>query len=378
MRICIPRETKTMEFRVGLTPDGVRALCKAGHELWVERGAGEGSGFEDEAYAEAGARIAPRDEVWSGAELIVKVKEPQPDELGWIRPDQVLFTYLHLAAAPELARALCESGVTAIAYETIRHPDGTFPVLAPMSEVAGRLAVQVGASLLQKERGGKGLLLGGVPGVMRGRVTVLGGGTVGINAVRVAHALGAEVDVLDIDLRRLTYLYDIFHGELNTLFASAANIERSVLDSDLVVGAVYVNGRRAPTLVDEALVRSMQRGSVVVDVAVDQGGCIATIHPTTHSDPTYELHGVIHYGVANMPGAVPRTSTLALTNVTTLYVERIARAGVEVAVRDDAALAQGVNLWHGEIVHEGVADSLGLPCAREKLPIPPDDQEPSS
>jgi alanine dehydrogenase len=363
MRIGVPRETKTMEFRVGLTPDGVRSLARAGHELWVEAGAGLGSGFPDADYAEAGARIAPREEVWSGSELIVKVKEPQSDEVAWLRAEQVLFTYLHLAAAPALARQLCAVGVTAIAYATIRHPDGTVPVLAPLSAVAGRLAVQVGATLLQKERGGKGLLLGGVPGVMRGRVTVLGGGIVGINAVRVAHALGAEVDVLDIDLRRLTYLYDVFSGELNTLFASAANIERSVASSDLVVGAVYVNGRRAPTLVDEALIRRMQPGSVVVDVAIDQGGCISTIRPTTHADPTYELHGVIHYGVANMPGAVPRTSTLALTNTTTRFIEHIAGAGVEVAVREDPSLAQGVNLWRGEIVHEGVAESLGLPCA---------------
>lgn len=368
MRIGVPRETKTMEFRVGLTPDAVRVLCALGHELWVESEAGNGSGYPDAAYAEAGARIAARDEVWSGAELLVKVKEPQPDEVGWLHEGQVLFTYLHLAAAPELAHALCGKGVTAIAYETIQHPDGTFPVLAPMSEVAGRLAVQVGASLLQKEKGGKGLLLGGVPGVLRGRVTVLGGGTVGINAVRVAHALGAEVDVLDIDLRRLTYLYDVFSGDLNTLFANPMNVARSVETSDLVVGAVYVNGRRAPTLVDEALIRRMEPGSVVVDVAVDQGGCVSTIHPTTHANPTYELHGVIHYGVANMPGAVPRTSTIALTNTTLPFVQRIAGDGVGAAVRDDPALAHGLNVWRGELVHEGVADSLGLPFDPDKRP----------
>lgn len=357
-----------MEFRVGLTPDAVRGLCARGHEVWVESEAGAGSGFPDSDYLEAGARIAPRAEVWSTPDLVVKVKEPQRDEVAWLREGQVLFTYLHLAAAPELAHSLCERRVTAIAYETIQDQNGSFPVLAPMSEVAGRLAVQIGASLLQKERGGKGLLLGGVPGVSRGRVTVLGGGAVGINAVRVAHALGAEVYVLDIDLRRLTYLYDIFSGELNTLFANPANIARSVEDSDLVIGAVYVNGRRAPTLVDEALIRRMQPGSVVVDVAVDQGGCISTIHPTTHADPTYELHGVIHYGVANMPGAVPRTSTLALTNATLPFVEQIAEEGAEAAVRAHPALARGVNLWHGEIVHEGVADSLGLPWAADKLP----------
>jgi alanine dehydrogenase len=256
---------------------------------------------------------------------------------------------------------LREAGVIAIAYETIRNPDGTFPVLAPMSEVAGRLAVQIGVTLLQKDRGGKGLLLGGVPGVMRGRVTVLGAGTVGINAVRVARALGAEVDVLDVDLKRLTYLYDIFGGELNTLFSNPTNVERSVVASDLVVGGVYVHGRRAPVLVTEPMVRRMQAGSVVVDVAVDQGGCVETIHPTTHSNPTYEVHDVIHYGVANMPAAVPRTSTFALTNTTLPFVECIAELGVAEAVRRDPALQFGANVWKGEVVCEGVAESLGLP-----------------
>jgi len=362
MRIGVPRETKTMEFRVGLTPDVVRGLCSAGHELVVESGAGEGSGFADELFVKAGARLAPREEVWSSPELIVKVKEPQADEVGWLREGQLLFTYLHLAAAPELTRILCEAGVIAIAYETIQNTDGTFPVLAPMSEVAGRLAAQIGVSLLQKDHGGKGLLLGGVPGVMRGRVTILGGGTVGINALRVAHALGAEVDVLDVDLRRLTYLYDIFHGELNTLYATTANVERSVLTSDLLIGAVYTSGRRAPTLVSESLVRRMEAGSVIVDVAVDQGGCVETIHPTTHADPTYLVHDVVHYGVANMPGAVPRTSTIALTNTTAPFVERIAELGVEEAIRSTPALGFGANIWRGEIVHPGVAESLNLPC----------------
>ena len=251
--------------------------------------------------------------------------------------------------------------VIGIAYETIQNQDGSFPVLAPMSEVAGRLAVQIGVTLLQKDRGGKGLLLGGVPGVMRGRVTVLGAGTVGINAVRVAHALGAEVDVLDLDLKRLTYLYDIFRGELNTLFSNTSNIERSVTQSDLVIGAVYLRGQRSPTLVSEATVAAMQPGSVIVDVAVDQGGCVETIHPTTHSDPTYVVSGVIHYGVANMPGAVPRTSTFALTNTTLPFLSSIAACGVTEAVRADPALALGVNVWRGEVVCEGVADATGLP-----------------
>ncbi len=361
MRIGVPRESKTMEFRVGLTPAAVRGLAAKGHELVVEHGAGDGSGFPDPQFTDAGARLVSREEVWSTSDLIVKVKEPQSDEVAWLHEGQVLFTYLHLAAEPQLANSLCEAGVIGIAYETIQTPDGSFPVLAPMSEVAGRLAVQIGSTLLQKDNGGKGLLLGGVPGVLRGRVTVLGGGTVGINAVRVAHALGAEVDVLDIDLRRLTYLYDVFSGDLNTLYANPTNIERSVESSDLVVGAVYLSGRRAPTLVDEALVGRMEKGSVIVDVAVDQGGCVATVHPTTHADPTYMLHDVIHYGVANMPGAVPRTSTFALTNTTVPFVERIAAEGVAEAVKGDHALELGANVWRGDIVHEGVAESLGLP-----------------
>lgn len=362
MRIGVPREIKTMEFRVGMIPDGVRQLVSAGHELLIERGSGDGSGFTDADYSDAGARLVDVEEVFAAPDLIVKVKEPQEPEISRMRAGQTLFTYLHLAAAPTLTDLLCASGVTAIAYETIQNAEGSFPVLAPMSEVAGRLAVQIGVTLLQKDRGGKGLLLGGVPGVPRGRVTILGAGTVGINAVRVAHALGAEVDVLDVDLSRLTYLYDIFGGELNTLYSNPSNIARSVAASDLVVGAVYLRGRRAPVLVSEEMVAGMQPGSVVVDVAVDQGGCVETIRPTTHADPTYVVHDVIHYGVANMPGTVPRTSTFALTNTTLPFVERIAAAGIEKAVRDDTALALGVNVWRGEIVCDGVAESLGLPC----------------
>ncbi len=361
MRIGVPRESKEQEYRVGITPDGVRALCAAGHALLVEQGAGAGSGFSDEVYRQAGAALVGTEEAWSAPDLVVKVKEPNPREVAWLRPGQVLFTYLHLAAAPPLVEALRQADVIAIAYETVRHADGSFPVLAPMSEVAGRLAVQIGVTLLQKNRGGKGLLVGGVPGVMRGRVCVIGAGIVGINAVRVAHALGAEVDVLDIDLKRLTYVYDLFDGELGTLFSNRVNIERSVVQADLLVGAVYVHGRRAPTLVPGALVARMEPGSVIVDVAVDQGGCVETIRPTTHNAPTYTVHDVIHYGVANMPGAVPRTSTFALTNTTLPFVERIAEHGVERAVREDPALAQGVNLWRGELACEGAALSLDLP-----------------
>ncbi len=363
MRIGVPRERKDNEFRVGMVPEGARQLRQAGHEILVERGAGEGSGLADEMFAQAGAQMVDVADVWS-ADLVVKVKEPQPDEFQRLRPQQVLFTYLHLAAAPDVTAALRDAGVVAIGYETIQNPDGSFPVLAPMSEVAGRLAVQIGVTLLQKDRGGKGLLLGGVPGVLRGRVTVIGAGTVGINAVRVARALGAEVYVLDVDLKRLGYLYDIFGGELNTLYSNAANIERAVRGSDLLIGAVYSHGRRAPTLVSEKMIEGMEAGSVVCDVSVDQGGCVETIHPTTHSDPTYCVHGVIHYGVANMPGAVPKTSTFALTNTTLPFVERIAASGPEAAVRADPALALGVNVWGGEVVCVGVAESLGLPHRR--------------
>ena len=361
MRIGVPREIKNMEFRVGIVPDGVQQLVEAGHEVVVETGAGVGSGFDDQEYVGRGARLADVEEVWSASELVVKVKEPQPVEIPRLRSGQTIFAYLHLAAAPQVADALATADVMAIAYETIETPDGSFPVLAPMSEVAGRLAVQVGVTLLQKDKGGKGILLGGVPGVMRGRVTVLGAGTVGINSARVARALGAEVDVLDIDVGRLTYLYDIFSGDLNTLYSNPRNIERSVLESDLVIGAVYKSGRRAPLLVTERMIENMVGGSVVVDVAVDQGGCVETIHPTTHSDPIYVLHEVIHYGVANMPGAVPRTSTFALTNTTLPFVERMAELGVNEAVGGDHALSLGANVWRGNVVCEGVADSLGLP-----------------
>lgn len=360
MRIGVPRETKDQECRVGVVPDGVRMLCEAGHEVWVERGAGAGSGLADAEYVAAGARLVGAEEAWREPELVVKVKEPNGTEVGRLHPGQVLFAYLHLAAAPDLAERLAQAGVMAIAYETIQTPDGAFPVLAPMSEVAGRLAVQIGVTLLQKDRGGKGLLVGGVPGVLRGRVSVIGAGTVGINAVRVAHALGADVDVLDVDLKRLTYLYDIFHGEINTLYSNPANVARSVASSDLVIGAVYVRGRRAPRIVTGKMVASMEPGSVVVDVAVDQGGCIETIRPTTHSAPTYLERGVIHYGVTNMPGAVPRTSTFALTNTTLPYVERIASLGVGGAVREDPSLALGVNLWQGTLTCEGVAEATGL------------------
>jgi alanine dehydrogenase len=360
VRIGVPKETKDREYRVGLVPDGAAALVSAGHEVVVERAAGSGSGFDDAAYEAAGARLVDAEEAFASVDLIVKVKEPNEVEVGRLRTGQTLFTYLHLAPNPDLTAQLCEADVYAIAYETVQHEDGTFPVLAPMSEVAGRLAAQIGANLLKKESGGKGLLLGGVPGVKRGRVTILGAGIVGINALRVAHALGAEVDILDIDLKRLTYVYDLFRGELNTLYSNPVNVRRSVLTSDVVIGAVYIHGRKAPTLVDAETIRQMEPGSVVVDVAVDQGGCIETIHPTTHSDPTYLVDDVVHYGVANMPGAVPRTSTFALTNTTLPYVMQLAELGVDGALTADPALARGANVWRGEVVCEGVAEALGL------------------
>lgn len=337
------------------------ALARAGHDVLIERGAGLGSGFADEAYERVGARIVARDEAWSSPDLVVKVKEPVGDEPGLLRAGQTLFTYLHLAAAPELAHALLDADVCAIAYETVQDDQGGFPLLAPMSEVAGRLASQIGAQLLLKEYGGKGLLLGGVPGVMRGRVTILGAGIVGTNALRIAHALGAEVELIDVNLRRLAQIEEQYRGSVHTIASNPENVERSVRGCDLLIGAVYLRGRRAPTLVGADLVAAMESGSAVVDVAVDQGGCIETIHATTHSDPTYLVGDVVHYGVANMPGAVPRTSTLALTNATLPYIVRMANQGVATSCQNDAELASGASLWRGNVICDGVAEALALP-----------------
>jgi len=359
MIVGVPREVKVREMRVGLVPAGVQALADAGHRVLVEAGAGEGSGISDEAYRAAGAAVvAGAAEVWGGAGLIVKVKEPVPAEYDFLRPDLVLFTYLHLAAVPELARRLAERRVTAIAYETVEAPDGSLPLLAPMSEVAGRLATQIGATLLQKDRGGPGILLGGVPGVRHGRVTVLGGGAVGRNAARVAVGMGAEVTLIDIDLRRLEAVDALFPGNVETLMSNRANVEEAAVDADLLVGGVLVAGARAPVLVSEETVRRMRPGSVIVDVAVDQGGCVATTRPTTHAEPTYVLHGVTHYGVTNMPALVPRTSTFALTNATLPYALRLA-AGVEAALAVDPGLAKGLNAAAGNIVHPAVAAAIG-------------------
>jgi alanine dehydrogenase len=361
MRIGVPKETKTREYRVGMTPAGVRQLTSAGHEVLVEQGAGEGSGLGDQLYVEAGARVVPAAADAWGAELVVKVKEPLEPEFQFLREGLVLYTYLHLAAAPELTRELVKRRVTAIAYETIRGADGRLPLLRPMSEVAGRMAVQVGASCLERERGGKGVLLGGVPGTRRGRVVILGGGVVGRNAATIAVGMGAQVTLLDIGAKTMEYLEDVFGSSIETLYSNPYNVEEAVCRADLVIGAVLVPGAVAPKLVTEALIERMEKGSVVVDVAVDQGGCIATCRPTTHDNPTYEVHGVVHYCVPNMPGAVPQTSTWALTNVTIGHAVRMAALGPLRAVEEDPALYAGVNTFAGAVTCAPVAEAHALP-----------------
>jgi len=366
MIVGIPKEIKTREYRVGMVPAGVQALVARGHKVLVERDAGVGAGVPDSDYVKAGASVAKNAaEIWERADMIVKVKEPLPDEYERIRDGQTIYTYFHLAAAPELADVLLKKKVTAVAFETVQTDDGALPLLKPMSEVAGKMAIQVGAACLEREHGGKGLLLGGVPGVRRGRVAILGGGVVGSNAAKMAVGLGAEVNLLDINLERLGYLDDIFMGRITTLHSNTAQIERAVCEADLVIGAVLIAGARAPTLVPEALVAEMSEGSVLVDVAVDQGGCIETCHPTTHDNPTYVKHGVIHYCVANMPGAVSQTSTFALANATGPYAVRIATDGLAAAVDGNKeahrALAHGVNLYGGHVTHEAVAKALGKP-----------------
>jgi alanine dehydrogenase len=355
----VPREIKPGEQRVALTPAGVRALGEGGHRVIVERGAGGGSSIRDEEYTREGATAAGVDEVWAQAELILKVKEPIAEEYARMRPGQILFTYLHLAAVPELARALQAADVIAIAYETVQRADGSLPLLAPMSEVAGRLAVQEGAFYLAKAHGGRGILLAGVPGVPPGNVAVLGAGTVGINAARIALGLGADVSILDINLDRLRAVDDLFHGRVITLMSNSFNVDQVLHRADLLVGAVLVAGARAPVLVTKEMVATMKEGSVIVDVAVDQGGSVETIHATTLLDPTYVVSGVVHYGVANMPALVPRTSTFALTNATLPYVLELAGRGVVAAVRRNLALAKGANVWRGRMVHPAVAHALG-------------------
>jgi len=359
--IGVPREIKNEESRVGINPGGVASLVKDGHEVLIEAGAGVGSGISDHAFADAGARLVPTAaDAWS-ADLVMKVKEPQASELDFLRPGLTLYTYLHLAPLPDLTRLLMERRVRAIAYETIQTDDGGLPLLRPMSEVAGRMAVQAGAVCLEKEHGGKGILLGGVPGTRRGRVVILGGGIVGSNAARIAVGIGADVTVLDIDHGRMAYLEDVFRGEVETLYSNPTTVAEAVSRADLVVGAVLVTGARAPTLVDRAMIAAMESGSVVVDVSVDQGGCIETCRPTTHDDPTFLVDDIVHYCVPNMPGAVSHTSTFALTNVTLKYAAQMAKVGVEDAVRADRALARGVNCWDGACTYEAVATGSEVP-----------------
>ncbi|MCD9023796.1 alanine dehydrogenase [Cohnella silvisoli] len=360
MIIGVPKEIKNNENRVAITPAGVVSFVRAGHKVIIEKDAGAGSGFRDEDFSEAGAQIAAHaGEVWSKADMIIKVKEPVNSEYGYFRNRLILFTYLHLSANPELVRALKETGVTAIAYETVELK-GSLPLLTPMSEVAGRMAVQIGAQLLEKPHGGKGILMGGVPGVKRGKVSIIGGGVVGTNAAKIATGLGAEVTILDMNADRLRQLDDLFGLKVNTLISNPYNIAEAVSESDLCIGAVLIPGAKAPKIVSEDTIRSMNTGSVVMDVAIDQGGIFETIdRVTTHDNPTYEEHGIIHYSVANMPGAVPRTSTIALTNVTIPYALQIANKGFMQAVKDIPALKLGVNVAGGSITYEAVAKDLG-------------------
>lgn len=364
MIIGVPKEVKQGENRVAVTPGGAAELIQAGHRVLVQRGAGVGSGMEDAEYEAAGAVLLDDARaVYEGADIIAKVKEPEPHEAEWLRPGHILFTYLHLAAVPEFTRSLLRNKVTAVGYETVQLATGELPLLTPMSEVAGRMAIQIGARFLEKAWGGRGVLMGGVPGVPPANVVVVGVGNVGAGAAQVALGMGANVTLIDYKIERLRYLDDILHGNRMTLMSNYQNIENAVKQADLIVGAVLVPGARAPQLVTEGMVRQMRPGSVIVDVAIDQGGCIETADTvTTHDDPTYERHGVLHYAVANMPGAVPRTATMALTNVTLRYLLDIANKGFEAAVAEDAALARGVNTYKGRVTHEAVAAAHGLDC----------------
>ena len=362
MIVGVSKEIKPNEHRVGITPAGVEAFQKAGHQVYLETNAGVGSGFTNEDYIKAGAEILPTAQaVYAQSEMIMKVKEPLAPEYDLFKDGQLLFTYLHLAPEPELTAALLKKNVVGIAYETIQLADGSLPLLTPMSEVAGRMATQIGAQFLEKHYGGRGVLLGGVPGTQPGKVVIIGGGVVGINAAKMAIGLGADVTILDINLDRLRYLDDIFQGRLKTLMSNSYNIKEAVKQADLLVGAVLIPGARAPRLVTEEMVKEMKPGAVVVDVAIDQGGSIETIdRVTTHANPIYEKHGVVHYSVANMPGAVARTSTFALTNATLPYALRLANKGYVAAVKDDPALAKGVNVIHGRVTYQAVAEALNL------------------
>lgn len=359
MQVGVPKEIKIKENRVALTPGGVATLVRRGHQVTVERGAGVGSGLSDSDYEKAGATLGTAADAWA-AEMVVKVKEPIESEYGYLRDDLLLFTYLHLAADKPLTDALLNAGTTGVAYETVQLTDGSLPLLTPMSEVAGRLSVQAGAYHLQKPVGGKGVLLGGVPGVQPGHVLIVGGGVVGTNAAKMAMGLGAKVTILDVSQRRLAYLDDVFFGRLTTMMSSEANIRALLPETDLLIGAVLIPGAKAPHLVTRDMLGLMGEGSVIADVAIDQGGCVETMHATTHDDPTYLVDGIIHYGVANMPGAVPRTSTFALTNATFPYALALAEHGVE-ALKRDPALRLGLNTYQGHVTYAGVAQAFDLP-----------------
>lgn len=362
MIIGVPKEIKNKENRVAMVVAGVRALTQAGHKVLIQHNAGVGAGISDEDYRKEGATIVETaKEVFDKADMIVKVKEPLPEEYSLLREGQILYTYLHLAADERLTKALMERKIVGIAYETIQPKDSSLPLLAPMSAVAGRMATQIGATYLQHDHGGKGMLLGGVTGVEKANVVVLGGGVVGVNAAKMAVGLGANVTILDVNVSRLDYLSDVFRNDINTLYSNSEQIEKAVTAADLVIGAVLVPGAKAPKLVTREMIGRMQPGGVVVDVAVDQGGSVETCRPTSHEHPTYTVDGVIHYAVPNMPGAVPRTSTYALTNVTMKYAVMIANLGWKEAVSRDEALRKGVNIFNGKVTYKQVADDLGLP-----------------
>lgn len=361
MLIGVPKEIKREEYRVALTPAGAEALTHGGHQVMVEKGAGLASGFTDDFYEHAGVEIVDTAaEVWARAEMIMKVKEPIEPEWPHMREGQLLFTYFHFAASEPLTRAVIESGAVALAYETVELESGELPLLTPMSEVAGRMAIQEGAKYLERHSGGAGVLLGGVPGVLPGKVLILGGGIVGVNAAKMAAGLGARVSIMDISLSRLRYLSDVMPANVNLLYSTRYAVRKQLEDSDLVVGAVLIPGKKAPSLVRREDLSTMRPGSVICDVAVDQGGCVETIRPTTHGDPIYTVDGVIHYAVANMPGGVPRTSTLALTNATLPYALTLAAHGWKAACSADPGLAKGLNVVHGDIVYEGVAEAFGM------------------
>jgi alanine dehydrogenase len=364
MIIGIPKEIRDNEFRVAMTPGGVRELTRHKHQVVIETGAGLGSGFTDNEYAQAGATVAhSASEVWNRAGIILKVKEPLPSEYPYLRSDMILFAYLHLVVNEDLTRAMINSGVSGIACETVEDKDGRLPLLQPVSEVAGRMATQIAAYYLQKSEGGRGILMGGIPGVRPAHVVILGAGTVGTNAAQIALGMGAQVTLLDINNERLRYLDEVLHGRLTTIYSNEGNITDALRTADALIGAVLITGARAPRLVTREMLSLMPRNSVIVDVSVDQGGCVETTRPTTHSDPTYVVDGVLHYGVPNMPGAVPRTSSLALVSSSLRYIMQVADLGLEAAVEHDPGFAKGLNVYRGRVTHPVIAESLGLPMS---------------